>query len=51
MQKPDESAIWNFLQKCAFLSYIYVQLFHFNYIEKELYISITIQLLNLIGGW
>ncbi len=42
MQKPL-SAIWNFLLKWAFLScsYIYVQLFHFNCIEKDLYIAIS----------
>ncbi len=36
------SAIWNVLLKLAFLSgpYIYVQLFHFNCIEKDLYIAI-----------
>ncbi len=53
MQKPL-SAIWNFLLKLAFLSgsYIYVQLFHFNCIEKNLYITIRIKLLNLnIAAW
>ncbi len=53
MQKPL-NAIWNFLLKWEFLSgsYIYVQLFHFNCIEKDLYIAITVKLLNLnIGAW
>ncbi len=53
MQKPL-NFIWNFLIKLAFLSgsYIYVQLFHFNCIEKDLYIAIRVQLLNLnIAAW
>ncbi len=53
MQKPL-NAIWNFLLKWEFLSgsYIYVQLFHFNCIEKDLYIAITVKLVNLnIGAW
>ncbi len=53
MQKPL-NAIWNFLLKLAFLSgsCIYVQLFHFNCIEKDLYIAITVKLMNLnIGAW
>ncbi len=53
MQKPL-SAVWTFLLKWAFLSgsYIYVQLFHFNCIEKHLYIAIRVQLLNInIGAW
>ncbi len=47
MQKPL-SAIWNVLLKSGVLSgsYIYVQLFHFNCIENDLYIAI-IKLLNL----
>ncbi len=52
MQKPL-SAIWNFLLKWAFLSgsYIYVQLFHFNCIEMDLYIAIRVKVLNPnIGG-
>ncbi len=39
MQKPL-SAIWNFLSG----SYIYVQLFHFNCIEKYLYIAIRVKM-------
>ncbi len=53
MQKPL-SAIWNFLLKWAFLSgsYIYVQLFQINCIEKDLYIAIRVKLLNLnIAAW
>ncbi len=53
MQKPL-SAIWNFHLKWAFLSgsYVHVQLFHFNCIEKDLYIAIRVKLLNLnIGAW
>ncbi len=53
MQKPL-SAVWNFLLKCAFFSrsYIYVQLFHLNCIEKDLYIAIKVKLLKLnIGAW
>ncbi len=53
MQKPL-NAIWNFLLKWAFLSgpYIYVQLFHFNCIEKDLYFAIRVKLLNLnIAAW
>ncbi len=46
MQKPL-SAIW-FLSG----SYIYVQLFHFNCIENDLYIAIWGKLLNLnIAAW
>ncbi len=43
------NAILNFLFKWAFLSctYIYVQLFNFNCIEKDLHIAIIISLLNL----
>ncbi len=53
IQKPL-SAIWNVLLKWAILSgsYIYVQFFHFNCIEKHLYIAIRVKLLNLnIGAW
>ncbi len=53
MQKPL-NAVWNFLLKLAFLSgsYIYVQLFHFNCIEKDLHIVIRIKWLNLnIAAW
>ncbi len=53
MQKPL-SAIWNVLLKWAFLSgsYIYVQLFYFNCIEKDIYIAIRVKLLKLnIGAW
>ncbi len=53
MQKPI-SAIWNFLQKLAFLSgsYVYVQLFHFNGNENNLFIAVKVKLLNLhIGAW
>ncbi len=53
MQNPL-SDVWNFLLKIAFLSgtYIYVQLFHFNCIEIDLYIAITVKWLNLnIGAW
>ncbi len=44
MQKPL-SAVWNILLKGAFLSdcYIYVQLFHFNCTEKDLYIEIRVK--------
>ncbi len=32
--------------------YIYVQLFHFNCIEKDLYVAIRVKLLNLnIAAW
>ncbi len=51
MQKPLSA---HFLLKWAFStgSYIYVHLFHFNCIEKDLYIAIRVQLLNLnIGAW
>ncbi len=44
----------NFSSKMAFLSgsYIYVQLFYFNCIEKDLYIAIRVRLLNLnIAAW
>ncbi len=39
----------NFLRKCAFFSryYIYVQLFHLNCIEKDLYIAIKVKLLEI----
>ncbi len=53
MQKPL-NAVWNFLLKLAFLSgsYIYVQLFQFNCIEKDLHIVIRIKWLNLnIAAW
>ncbi len=52
MQKPL-NAVWNFLLKWAFSyahSYIYVQLFYFNSIEKDLHIAITVKLLNLNIG-
>ncbi len=47
-QKPL-CAIWNVLLKLSFLSgiYIYVQLFHFNCIEKVLFVAILGKLLNL----
>ncbi len=48
------STVWNIFLKWAFLlgSYIYVQLFNFNCIEKDLYIAIRVKLLNLnIGAW
>ncbi len=47
MQKPL-SAIWIFLLKFEFFSrsYIYVQLFHLNCIEKNLYIVIKLKLLE-----
>ncbi len=43
-----KSAIWIFLLKCEFFSrsYIYVQLFHLNCIEKDLYIAIKVKLLE-----
>ncbi len=48
MQKPL-SAVWNFLLKLSFFSgsYVYVQLFHFNGNEKNLFIAIKVKLLNL----
>ncbi len=47
MQKPL-SAVLKFLLKWAILSgsCIYVQLFHFNCIEKDIYIAIKVKLLN-----
>ncbi len=47
MQKPL-SAVWIFLLKFVFFShfYIYVQLFHFNCIENDLYIAIKVKLLE-----
>ncbi len=44
MQKT-KSAIWNFLLKWAFFSgsYVYVQLFHFNGDEKNLFIAIKVK--------
>ncbi len=47
MQKPL-SAVWIFLLKCAFFSrsYIYVQLFDLNCIEKDIYIVIKVKLLK-----
>ncbi len=50
----SESAVWKFLLKSAFFlgSYVYVQLFHFNGNENNLFIAIKVQLLNLhIGVW
>ncbi len=47
-------AIWNFLLKLAFFSgsYVYVQLFHFNGSEKNLFIAIKVKLLNLhLRAW
>ncbi len=51
MQKPL-SAIRNFVLKLAFFSgfFVYVQLFHFNGIEKNLFIAIKVKLLNLHIG-
>ncbi len=47
MQKPL-SAIWILLLKYEFFSrsYVYVQLFHLNCIEKDLYIAIKLKLLE-----
>ncbi len=53
MQKPL-SAVWNFLLKLGVLSgsYVYVQLFHFNGNENNLFIAINVKLLNLhIEAW
>ncbi len=53
MQKPL-CAIWNVNLKWAFVSgsYIYVQLFHFNCIENDLYIAIRVKLLIInTGAW
>ncbi len=53
MQKPL-SAIWNCLLKWAFLSgsYVYVQLFHINDNENNLFFAIKVKSLNLhIGAW
>ncbi len=44
MQKPLVSSEISFF---FYGSYIYVQLFHFNCIEKDLYIDIRVKLLNL----
>ncbi len=48
MQKPL-SAIWNFLLYLVFFSgsYVYVQLFHFNSNENNIFIAIKMKLLNL----
>ncbi len=46
MRKPL-SAIWNYFQKS-----VYVLLFHFNGIKKNLFSAIEVKLLNLhIGAW
>ncbi len=49
MQKPL-SVVWNVLLKLVFFSglYVYVQLFHFNGKEKNIFIAIKVKLLNLI---
>ncbi len=45
--KASLSAVWIFLLKCDFFSRcIYVQLFHLNCIEKDLYIDIKVKLLE-----
>ncbi len=51
MQKPL-SAVWNYHLKWGFLagSYVYAKLFHFNCIEKDLYIAIRVKWLNLNRG-
>ncbi len=48
MQNPL-SAVWIFHLKLAFFSrsYVYVQLFHLNFIEKDLYIAIKVKLLEI----
>ncbi len=48
VQRPTLRAAWIFLLKCTFFSrsYIYVQLYHLNCIEKDLYIAIQVQLLE-----
>ncbi len=48
MQK-SLSAVWIFLRKYVFFSrsYIYVQLFHLNCLEKDLYIAIQYKLLEI----
>ncbi len=40
------SAIWNFLVKWAFFSGVYVQLFHYNGNEKNIFIAIKVKLPN-----
>ncbi len=36
----------------SFISYVYVQLFHFNGNENNLFIAVKVKLLNLhIGAW
>ncbi len=48
VKSSDAKAVWIFLLNCTFFSrsYIYVQLFHFNSIEKDLYIAIKVKLLE-----
>ncbi len=48
VKSSASNCIWIFLLKCAFFSgsYIYVQLFHLNCIEKDLYIAIKLKLLE-----
>ncbi len=49
----SSSAVWNFLLKLAFFScsYVYVQLFHFNDNENNLFIAIKVKLLNPHEVW
>ncbi len=49
-----KSSVWNFILNIAFFSvcYVYVQLFHFNCIENNIFIAINVKLLNLHkGAW
>ncbi len=46
------SVIWKFLLNVSSSSCVYVQLFHFNGNEKNLFIDIKVKSLNLhIGAW
>ncbi len=52
MKSSDAKASKCRLKFPSKISINYVQLFHFHCIEKDLYIAITIKLLNLnIGAW
>ncbi len=46
VKSSDAKAFWIFLLKCVFFSrpYIYVQLFHLNCIENDLYTAIKLKL-------
>ncbi len=52
MKSSDQKCHLKFSSKMSILSgsYIYVQLFHSNCMEKDIYIAVSVRLLNLNTG-